>query len=458
MDHFDIAIIGAGSGNMIVNRRFADKSVAIIEANRFGGTCLNVGCIPTKMFAYTADVAASIDSASRFGIDAEIHGVDWQAIVKRVFSRIDGNAAAAEQFRQDNPNVTVFKEHASFTGPSTLELSSGHRITADQIVIATGARATVPEGLPRPSESPKDLRPIYTSDTIMRAETFPQRLVILGGGFIAAEFAHIFSSLGSAVTLISRGERLLRHHDAAVSGVFTDVARSRWDVRLCSTAESVESSADEVTVVLDDGSRVQGDALLLALGRRPNSDNLGLENAGVSVHVDGRVVVDDYQRTTAAGVWALGDVCAPIQLKHLANHEAHVVAHNLLNPASPRAANHRFIPSGVFTYPQIASVGLTSEQAEDAGIDFAESTHHYKDTAFGWATEDAPGFCKVLADRSTGQLIGAHVIGAHATTVIQPLIQGMVFGTTPKRLARDQFWIHPAIAEVVENALVGLRI
>lgn len=451
--NFDIAIIGAGSGNMIANRKFSGKSVAIIESGKFGGTCLNVGCVPTKMFTYTADIAAAIQDAARFGIEAEMRGADWPAIVKRVFTRIDSNSEAAEQFRRDNSNVTVFSERARFTGPKALELDSGRRITADQIVIATGARPVVPEVFAGDH--------IYTSDTIMRAERFPQRLVIVGGGFIAAEFAHIFSALGSSVTMIARGERLLRHHDAAISALFTEVAQRSWDVRLNTTVHAVcppENDSNAVDVVLDSGDTVAADAVLVALGRRPNSDNLGLDDAGVSTHLDGRIVVDDYQQTSVRGVWALGDVCASLQLKHLANYEARVVSHNVLNPDSPMSAEHRFIPSGVFTRPQIATVGLTTEQASEAGIDVVESVFHYKDTAFGWATEDAPGFCKVLADRATGRLVGAHLIGTHATTAIQPLIQGMVFGTPPREIARKQLWIHPAIAEVVENALLGLRL
>lgn len=448
--HFDIAILGAGSGNMIVNRKFADKSVAIIEANRFGGTCLNVGCVPTKMFTFTADLAASIAEASKFGLDAELRGVDWSAIVSRIFTRIDSNADAAEQFRRDNPNVTVFSERARFTGPRRLELASGRQIAADQVVIATGARPIVPAELAGEN--------VYTSDDIMRIEKFPRRLVIVGGGFIAVEFAHIFASLGSNVTVVARGDRLLRHHDSAISATFTDIVTKRWDVRLNTLVHSLESVSDGVTVTLDSGDRIDADAVLVALGRRHNSDDLGLDDAGVSTHLDGRIAVDDYQRTSAQGVWALGDVCAPMQLKHVANHEARVVAHNLLNPDAPIASDHRFVPSGVFTHPQIASVGLTSEQAADAGIDVAEAAFDYKDTAFGWATEDAPGFCKVIADRSTGRLIGAHVMGIHATTVIQPLIQGMAFGTPPRDIARKQMWIHPAMAEVVENALLGLRL
>ncbi|MGH3585064.1 MAG: FAD-dependent oxidoreductase, partial [Pseudonocardia sp.] len=201
---------------------------------------------------------------------------------------------------------------------------------------------------------------------------------------------------------------------------------------------------------------VRGDLLLVATGRVPNGDRLDLERTGVPTHPDGRVVVDDRQQTPVDGIFALGDVCSAHQLKHVANHEARVVAHNLLHPDAPRRSDHRFVPSAVFTDPQIATVGRTEGECRDEGLDHTAYVQEYADVAYGWAMEDTSGFCKVIAERGTGRILGAHVMGAQAATVIQPLIQAMSFGLGAREMATGQYWIHPALPEVVENALLGL--
>jgi mycothione reductase len=200
--------------------------------------------------------------------------------------------------------------------------------------------------------------------------------------------------------------------------------------------------------------------LLVATGRIANGDLLDAHLAGVDVDVNGLVVVDEYQRTTARGVFALGDVSSQYQLKHVANHEMRVVRRNLLvdwdDTATMVASDHRFVPSAVFTEPQVATVGLTEGEARAAGYDVAVKVQHYGDTAYGWAMEDTTGMAKVIADRSTGLILGAHLMGYQASTLIQPIIQAMSLGQTAEQVARGQYWIHPALSEVVENALLGL--
>jgi mycothione reductase len=209
-------------------------------------------------------------------------------------------------------------------------------------------------------------------------------------------------------------------------------------------------------VTLTDGTAVHGDCLLVAAGRIPNGDRLDLAAAGIPTHADGRIVVDEWQRTPAEGVYAFGDVSSPWQLKHVANHEARVVAHNLLHPDEPRRSDHRVVPSAVFTHPQIAAVGRTEAQCRADGLDYAVKVQAYGDVAYGWALEDTTGLCKVLAERGTGRLLGAHLIGPQASSIIQPLVQAMSFGLDARSMAEGQYWIHPALPEVVENALLGL--
>jgi mycothione reductase len=445
--HFDLAIIGSGSGNSLITHDFDEWQVAIIEAGTFGGTCLNVGCIPTKMYVYAADVAELIHEAHRYGIDGQVEKVRWTDIRDRVFGRIDAISAGGREYRAHGRNTTLFEAEARFTDTHTLVLSSGDTVTADRIVVAAGARAMITDsGVP-----------YYTSDDVMRLSELPRRMTILGGGFIAAEFAHVFGSLGVEITLAVRGPELLRHLDHEVAQRFTRLARQKWDVRLETVIEGAIQDKDGLELRLSDGTTHRTDALLVATGRIPNSDRLDPAAAGLIRHDDGRIVVDPQQRTSVPGIWALGDVSSPYQLKHVANHETRVVAHNLAHPDDLVASDHRFVPSAVFTHPQIATVGLTSEEAAERGLDVTTGVQDFGGTAYGWAMEDHSGFCKVIADRTTGQLVGAHIIGAQASTLIQPLIQAMSFGQSARDLARGQYWIHPALSEVVENALLQLE-
>jgi mycothione reductase len=457
--HFDLVIIGTGSGNSIPDDRFADWDIAIVEKGTFGGTCLNVGCIPTKMFVHTADVAATPAAGARLGVDATLDGVRWTDVRDRIFGRIDPIAEGGRRWRaEDNPNVTVYSGLAHFTGPKTLTVShpdggTGETITADRFVIAAGSRPVIPE------VADLDQVGYHTSDTVMRLDALPKRLVILGSGFVAAEFAHVFASFGVRVTVVARGDRLLRSEDEDVSARFTELAAGRWDVRLRRKAVRAERVDGEVRLHLEgpDGAEVvAGDELLVAVGRTPNTDLLNLAATGLTTHPDGRLVVDEHQRTAVDGILALGDISSEFQLKHVANHEARVVQHNLLHPDQPLRADHRFVPHAVFSSPQIASVGITEQQARERGVRYVTATQEYAGIAYGWAMEDTTGFAKLLADPATGQLLGAHVIGPQASTVIQPLVQAMSFGLDARTMARGQYWIHPAMPELVENALLNL--
>ncbi len=451
MRHHDLAVIGTGSGNSLIDSRFDDLDVAMVEHGRFGGTCLNVGCIPTKMYVHPADVAQHVRHAQRYGIDATLDKVRWTDIRDRIFGRIDPIAAGGREYRVERcANVTVYEGHARFTGPREISVDGAEPFTADRVVVAAGGRPAVPQVIVDSGV------PYETSDTVMRIDSVPERLLIVGAGYIGAEFAHVFSALGAEVTIIGRGRTLLRAQDETVAERFTAAVRDRWDVRLEHPVAACTHGVDGVRLDLADGSSVTGDLLLVATGRTPNGDRLDLDRAGIAVHDDGRIVVDEFQRTPAEGVWALGDVSSPHALKHVANHEARVVGHNLAHPDDLRRTNHHAVPWAVFTDPQIAAVGMTEAQVRETGADYAVKVQSYGDVAYGWAMEDTTGFCKVIAERGTGRILGAHVMGPQASTVIQPLIQAMSFGTPARELATGQYWIHPALPEVVENALLGL--
>jgi mycothione reductase len=459
VETYDIAIIGTGSGNSILDERYDNKRVAICEQGTFGGTCLNVGCIPTKMFVYAAGVANTIRGAARYGVDAHIDRVRWDDIVSRVFGRIDPIAISGEDHRRSSPNIDVYHQHTRFgpvqpDGRYLLRTDAGEEFAADQVVIAAGSRPVIPPAILASGVE------YHTSDTVMRISELPEHVVIVGSGFVAAEFAHIFSALGVRVTLVIRGGTMLRHLDDTICERFTRIASSKWELRTHRNVVGAFNRGSGVALELDDGSKMNADLLLVATGRLSNADLLDAGQAGVDVE-NGRVVVDEYQRTSARGVFALGDVSSPYQLKHVANHEACVVQHNLLcdwdDTGSMAVTDHRFVPSAVFTDPQLAGVGLTENQAIARGFDVSVAVQNYSDVAYGWAMEDTTGIVKLIAERSSGCLLGAHIMGHQASSIIQPLIQAMSFGLTAPEMARGQYWIHPALPEVVENALLGLR-
>ncbi|MEX0846735.1 MAG: mycothione reductase [Ilumatobacteraceae bacterium] len=452
MEQYDLVILGAGSGNSIIGPALDDWKIAMVEEWVFGGTCLNRGCIPTKMFVHAADTVLHVEHAARLGVDAHLDGVRWLDIRDRVFGRIDPIAAGGERYRtHDCPNVTVHAGRGRFIGERQLEVvtpTGTVQIAGTQVVVAAGARPLIPD-IPGLVETG-----FHTSDDIMRIDEVPDHLIVLGGGFVACELAHVFGAFGADVTIVIRSEHLLRSEDHDISVAITDDFSKRFDVRRSAQVVRVERAGDRVLVYLGDGSTIVGSHILVATGRVPNSDTIDAAEGGIALHPDGRIQVEPTGATSVPGVWALGDISSPWMLKHVANHEARIVAHNLVSPGNLRQSDYRAVPHAVFTNPQIAAVGLTEAEAIAAGIDVMTTIHRYSDVAYGWALEDTESFCKLVADRASRCLVGAHIIGPHASSLIQQLVQGIRYGTSIDEMAFGQYYIHPALGEVVENALL----
>ena len=455
MKHHDLAIIGSGSGNSVIDDDMADWNIALIEDRRAGGTCLNYGCIPSKMLAYTAEVVDTVSSAGDFDVDAHLDGMRWGDVRDRVFGLTNQQSDEGKKGRQEADNVTYYEGHAEFTGPRQLVVTdhdgNRHELTADRIVISNGGRPVIPDVVADSG------LPYETSDTIMRIDAAPRRLAILGGGYIAAELAHVFSTAGSEITIVEKKDLLLGGpQDDEVRQTFTDLVRGRWDLRLGAELKALDGTPGDLTLTLADGSTVAADVLLVASGRIPNADRLKVEAGGVDVDDHGRVSVDGFGRTSADGVFALGDVSTPVPLKHVANREADVVKHNLLHPDRMRTASHDDVPSAVFTQPQIASVGMTEEQCREDHPDYLVGRKSFSDIAYGWAMQETDGFCKVLVDGNTDLILGAHLIGPQSATLVHIFVMAIEFGITATDLARRPYWIHPALTEVVQNALLDV--
>lgn len=446
MEMFDLAIIGSGSGNSIPEE-LSDWKIALIEESIFGGTCLNKGCIPSKMFVLPGDRVIEAHEASKIGVDQTTNNVDWAAIRDRVFGRIDPISEGGLDYRKSLDNVTVFEAKAEFIGNKQLKLSDGTQIEANKILIGTGARPFVP-----PIEGLAESR-YHTSDTVMRLEQLPKTMALIGGGFIAAEMGHVFSSYGTKVTLFNRGDRLLKAQDPDISSAFAAEFGKRVELRLGTLPTKVADSGEKVELTFADGTTETFDELLVAVGRTPNTDNLGLENTDIEV-ADKIIVVDSEMRTSVEGVFAVGDAANKFQLKHVANAEAKVAFHNIANDTQTKQVSYKGVPGAVFSNPQVASVGLNETQATESGVNFVVGRTDYGGTAYGWALEDESSFCKVLVDTDSGLVLGAHLIGPQAATLIQPVVQAISLDLSAEQLARGSYYIHPALTEVVENAVL----
>ncbi len=451
MKSYDLIVIGAGSGNMLLGPELDHLRAAIIEPDRFGGTCLNRGCIPSKMLVVAADAARAVPEGRRLGVHASLDRVNWPAIRARIFGRLDPLHDSAIEYRRRS-GVDVYTAPARFVAPRVLEVA-GERLTAKQIVVAAGARPVVPDipGL--------HTVPFHTSDTIMRIDEVPPSLCVIGGGFVAAELGHVFGAFGAEVTVVQRGPRLLTAEDEQVSARFTELARRRFDVRVNSAVTAVDARGAGVALTVESGGQkevIEAATLLVATGRRPNTDLLDVAAGGLDVDEHGHLVTDGTYRTSVPGVWAFGDAVNHFQLKHMANAEEGVVLHNLTHPDTLRRLPHDLVPHAVFSDPQVASVGITEQEARRLGIDYTTTLKPYADTAYGWALEDTSSFVKLIADPGTRTLLGAHIIGPQAALLLQPLLQAMMLGQTIDQLAHHVLYVHPALTEILEQAVLEL--
>ncbi len=446
-EKFDLIIIGSGSGNSIPDYLSSWK-IALVERDVFGGTCTNRGCIPSKMFVLPADLAEDARHSSRLGVDVTFNGADWAAIRDRIFGRIDHLSASGRQYRaHGTPNVTLIEGTARFVDDKVLDVDGRH-ISAQHVLVAVGSRPMVPP-IPGLAQSG-----FHTSDSIMRLDALPKRLGIIGGGYIAVEMGHVFDALGSAVTIFNRSSGLLRTQDDDISKRFTELFGRRADLHLNHVPTKVERRADGIVITCA-GEEVTVDQVLVATGRSPNSDLVDAATGGINMHHSGIIGVDAHLRTNVEGVWAIGDVANDWHLKHVANAEAKVAFWNIAHPNELRTIDYKAVPAAVFSHPQVASVGLTERAARARGLDIAVGIRDYGGTAYGWALVDETSFAKVIIDKATGLVVGAHIIGPQASTLIQPLISAIQFDQPAEQVARGQYWIHPALTEVVENALLA---
>ncbi len=449
MEKFDLIVIGSGTGLDVANA-LANKGlqVAIIEKDRMGGTCLNKGCIPSKLLIHSADVAETIKNAALFGINVHGYTVDFEKIVRRVNGIIDPDSDGIKTAFEQIKNPKLFANECKFVGKK--QVSVGDKVlTADKILIACGTRPGVPK-IPGLQESG-----FITSDQALRLEKQPSVLTIIGGGYIAAELAHFFGALGTKINIIQRRDNLLYNEDAEVSKKFTEVFSKKYNIYTGHNPESVSKKENEYVVSSKNSKgkkiEIRSDQLLIATGRIPNSDTLDVEKTGVKVNERGYVVVDDYLETNVKGIFALGDVIGRYQFKHSANHEAQYAVHNLLNNEKMVKVDYTAMPHAVFSSPQIASVGFTEEELIRNKVDYEKSAYPYIKTAMGEALEDRDGFVKLLVEKKSRKILGCHIIGSDASTLIHEVLVAMK-GHGLVDTISNTIHIHPALSEVIARA------
>lgn len=451
--HYDVLVIGSGGGTKLSTpASHLGLKAAIIEKDRLGGTCLNRGCIPSKMLIHPAEVAHQIHDSGRYFITSKGFDVDFQALVQSTAKTIDEESDSILPAYRRNENLDYYHGKAHFTGPNSVHVR-GFDLTADKIYIAVGSRPFIPS-IPGLADTP-----YMTSTEALRLETQPKKLVVLGGGYIACELAFYYAALGTEVHLVARSI-LLRGQDDQVREHFQECFARRLNVYLHTATHAVRHEDGKFTVDVSsqDGNAftLDADQLLVATGVVPNSDTLNLETTNVQTDARGFIKVDDHLRTHQENIWALGDVVGNYMFRHSVNLEGEYLFRTTIAEPCDEAIDYGAMPHAAFTSPQVAGVGETEEQLKARGADYVVGFRRYAASAMGMALRSDEGFVKMMVERGTRKILGCHIIGHEASVLLHQVITLMQMKGTLDDLLATVF-IHPALNEIVRNAARDAR-
>ena len=439
---FDLLVIGGGSGGVRAARMAAQRGakVALIEAQAMGGTCVNVGCIPKKLYSYAAHFAESFEESRGFGWVGPAPVLDWAALKAnraREITRLNGIYLQLLK----GAGVQVIEGWATLMDAHTVAVGA-QRYSAKNILIATGGKPSVPDIAGREH--------VITSNEIFDIDPFPKRLLVVGGGYIACEFASIFKGLGASVTQLYRGAQVLRGFDQEIRHfIATEMLKSGVDLRLNADVASIFKTASGLQVTLQDGSGLEVDAVLYATGRVPLVQGLGLEALGIAQKPDGAILVNDNYQTSLPHIYAVGDVTARVQLTPVALGEAMVVVDHLLGAAAgkaPRSMSYDFIPTAVFTHPNIGTVGFSEAEARERFGAVRVFKSEFKALKHTLSGSSERTFMKLLVDEASDRVVGLHMVGAEAGEIVQGFAVAMKAGAT-KAVFDSTIGIHPTAAE-----------
>jgi mycothione reductase len=460
MKEYDLIVIGSGAGMSIASGAYEQGlRVAVIEHGPMGGTCLNRGCIPTKILTYVADIITQAKHLEELGVEVKIEKIDYPWIMKRMRDEVDGDSTMQGESVDAAEGIDWYKGTGAFVDDYTVEID-GERIKAPNIVIAAGSRPLIPDikGL--------DKVEYLTNDGALHLMEQPKSMLIVGGGYIATEFGHFFSAVGTDVTIIGRNQYLVKNEDPDVSDILKKELSKRMNVYTNHEAIEVKEENGEKVIIAKDretGAKKEfrGEVLLIASGRQSNADLFKPEKTGVKTDKKGWVIVDDNFRTSKKGIWSFGDAIGRYQFRHVANDEAQIVWYNFMRTLNAQhegtkpellTMDYNAIPSAVFSYPPIATVGMTLKDAKESGLKLLVGQADYSIAAKGFAMGNPASLVRVIVDEDSRKILGATIIGPYAPILIQEVINLMY---TPKGTYQTMFQamhIHPALPEVVQRA------
>ncbi len=450
MKKYDVIVIGSGCGALITDEAAGHglKAALIDRGPLIGGTCVNWGCIPSKILIYPADRIVEIQEAKKLGIEADIKNIDFPSIMERMReSRQDSQRHIREGIEQTE-NLDFLEGEARFTGDYTLEVN-GEQLRGDMICIASGSRPLVPpiKGL--------DSVDYLTNESVLELTEKPDSLIIIGGGYIAVEYGHFFAAMGTKVTMVEMADRLVLSEEPEIAELLKEALSRRMEVHTSAQAEEVKSDGSGLTVVTRDresGKQREFTAqrILIAVGRRSNADLLRVENSGIELDARGFIKVNEYLETTKKNIFAIGDANGQQMFTHMANREAAIVAQNAFHETTWQV-DYSVVPHAVYSHPQIASVGLGEESARK-DHDVIVGRTRYFEVAKGEAMMEEEGFAKAIVEKESDQILGFHIIGPYAPVLIQEVVNAMTSGGHTAEL-NEGIHIHPALSELIPTTV-----
>ena len=455
---YDLIVIGTGSAMNIVDPMIQQNpkiKIAVIDKDKPGGICLTRGCIPSKILLYPAELVRLAEEANQLGVVTEIKKIDFSYIMRRMRTLIGNDIEGIRQGLSNSENIEYFHDRAEFIAPYTLRIKD-REITSKMIFLCTGSETIIPpiKGL--------DNVKYLTSDTVLDLTELPESVAIVGGGYIAAEYGHFLSSMGSKVTIIGRNPRFLPEEEPEISELAKQELSKHLTIFTNHEVKQVEERADGMKKItaFDRGSKkdtvFEAKEIMIAAGRGPTTKILQPEKAGIKTTKDGWIEVNEYLETSQPNIWALGDADGSYLFKHVANYESEIVYYNAVLKRKVKVEYHA-IPHAVFTYPEIAAVGMGEKVALDKlGEDnVLIGFYKYENTAKGEAMNLKDYFVKVIIDKS-GKILGAHIIGPNASVLIQEIINVMYTQEQSAEVINKAIHIHPALSEVVQRAFSSL--
>ncbi|OCH98285.1 mercuric reductase [Legionella jamestowniensis] len=453
--NFDVLIIGTGQAGPSLAVRLAQNgmTVAIIERHKFGGSCVNTGCIPTKTLVASAEVAHQAQRASDFGI--EISGsikTDMKKVKARKDAIVNKATHSVEEWLKNTPNVTVYEGHARFIDNKTITVND-QKISAEKIFINVGARAFVP-----PMEGLEQID-FLTNSSILDLDYVPEHLIVVGGSYIGLEFAQVFRRFGAKVTVIEKAPRLIAREDPDVCDTVLEIMQhSGIDVRLNTNCLSFSSSENGITAHLgceSNKNTITGSHVLMAIGRKPNTEDLGLENTDIQIDQRGIIVVNDELATTVPNIWALGECNGRGAFTHTAYNDYQIVADNLLN-GTKRKVTDRIMAYALYIDPPLGRCGLTEAEIRARGYKALVAKRPMTQVKRAVIKGEPTGFIKVLIDADTQKILGAAILGVNADEIIHSILDVM-YAEKPYTLIRDAVHIHPTVSELIPTTLENIK-